>query len=109
MRRRGDLEVVVADTGSEGLRLAAELRPPLVLLDMQLPDMDGSEVFARLKADPRTATLPCVALSANVMQADIDAALASGMTAYWTKPLDFKVFSRQLDALLGPAPGSPSR
>jgi PAS domain S-box-containing protein len=102
--RRGDLDVVVADTGLAGVRLAAELQPALVLLDMQLPDIDGTEVFARLKADPRTAALPVVALSANVMKADIDAALAAGMSDYWTKPLDFAHFSRQLDARFGPAP-----
>jgi PAS domain S-box-containing protein len=103
--RRGDLQVVVAETGLDGLRMAAELQPALVLLDMQLPDIDGSEVFARLQADPRTAHLPCVALSANVMKADIDAALAAGMSGYWTKPLDFAEFYRQLEARFGPAPG----
>jgi CheY-like chemotaxis protein len=102
--RRSDLEVVVAETGADGLRLAADLLPPLVLLDMQLPDMSGTEVFTRLRADPRTASLPCVALSANAMQADIDAARAAGMTDYWTKPLDFGVFAQRLDTLFGPPP-----
>ena len=102
--RRGDLAVVIAETGHDGLRQALALQPSLVLLDMQLPDIDGSEVFRRLQADPRTAALTCVALSANVMQADIDAALAAGMTAYWTKPLDFAAFARALEALFGPPP-----
>ena len=102
--RRGDLDMVVAETGLDGLRRAVELRPALVLLDMQLPDIDGTEVFARLRADPRTADLPCVALSANALKTDIDAALAAGMTDYWTKPLDFSAFARQLDAMFGPAP-----
>lgn len=102
--RRGDIDVVIAATGFEGLDKAVQLQPALVLLDMQLPDIDGGEVFRRLRADPRTAALPCVALSANVLRSDIDAALAAGMTAYWTKPLDFRAFSKALDGLLGPAP-----
>ncbi|MFT3822052.1 MAG: response regulator [Rubrivivax sp.] len=101
--RRGDLHLVVAATGAEGLRLADELQPALVLLDMQLPDMDGAEVFSRLRASARTAALPCVALSANALGSDIDAALAAGMTAYWTKPLDFRAFTQWLDGLFGPA------
>ena len=101
--RRGDLELVVAATGAEGLRLAGELQPALVLLDMQLPDMDGAEVFRRLRAAPRTAGLPCVALSANALSSDIDAALAAGMAAYWTKPLDFRAFMQWLDGVFGPA------
>jgi CheY-like chemotaxis protein/PAS domain-containing protein len=105
--RRGDIEVLIAETGAEGLRLAAERQPALVLLDMQLPDFDGSEVFRRLRADPRTAALPCIALSANALQSDIDAALAAGMTGYWTKPLDFEVFERSLAAIFGPPPPRP--
>lgn len=101
--RRGDIETVVAETGEDGLRLAVELQPSLVLLDMQLPDIGGPEVFQRLRADPRTAAIPCIALSANVMHADIHAALQSGMAAYWTKPLDFRAFGRSLDELFGPA------
>jgi PAS domain S-box-containing protein len=102
--RRGDLRLVVAATGAEGLRLADELLPALVLLDMQLPDIDGAEVFSRLRASARTAALPCVALSANALGSDIDAALAAGMTAYWTKPLDFRAFTQWLDGVFGPAP-----
>lgn len=102
--RRGDLDVAIAETGQAGLEQAARLQPSLVLLDMQLPDMDGSEVFRRLRADGRTSHLPCIALSANAMQSDIDAALAAGMTAYWTKPLDFRAFAQSLESLFGPAP-----
>jgi CheY-like chemotaxis protein/PAS domain-containing protein len=104
VQRRSDLRIVVAETGQEGLARAVELQPALVLLDMQLPDLDGSEVFRRLRADPRTAALPCIALSANAMQQDIDAALASGIMAYWTKPLDFQRFARSMDEIFGPAP-----
>ena len=103
--RRGDIELLIADTGTEGLRLALERQPALVLLDMQLPDIDGPEVFRRLRADARTAALPCIALSANALQEDIDAALAAGMTGYWTKPLDFAAFTQALAAVFGPPGG----
>ncbi len=102
--RRGDTELVVAETGLGGLALALERQPDLVLLDMQLPDISGSEVFRRLRDDARTAGLRCVAVSANAVHSDIDAALAAGMLAYWTKPLDFRAFMLSLDELLGPAP-----
>lgn len=98
-----------APDGSSGLQMAADLSPALVLLDMQLPDLHGLEVMARLRADPRTQRIPCIALSANAMPEDIRHALASGFADYWTKPLDFAVFSQAMDALVqAPAPPPPS-
>ena len=80
------------------------MQPSLVLLDMQLPDIDGFEVFRRLRADPRTAGIPCIALSANAMPQDIEHALRSGLADYWTKPLDFTQFMAALERWFGPAP-----
>ncbi len=71
----------------EGLKLAQQARPALVLLDMQLPDLDGFGVLARLRADPATRHVPVVAVSANALQGDIDAALAAGFDEYLTKPV----------------------
>ena len=68
---------------------------------MRLPDIDGMEIFSRLRADPRCAVIPCIALSANAMPADIQAALAAGMVDYWTKPLDFALFHAALNTLFG--------
>jgi hypothetical protein len=114
--RRGDLSLHVSVDGSSGVAQARALQPDLVLLDMQLPDFDGYEVLRRLRADPLTAAIPCIALSANAMPQDIERALKAGMSDYWTKPLDFKAFMASLDALFGapkPAdarypPGGPS-
>jgi PAS domain S-box-containing protein len=100
--RRGDLHLRVAPDGLSGVRAAHEQRPDLILLDMQLPDVDGHEVLRRLRADPATAAIPCIALSANAMPDDIEHALAAGFADYWTKPLDFRAFMRSLDALFGP-------
>jgi len=70
-----------------------------VLVDMQLPDFDGHEVLRRLRADPLTADIPCIALSANAMPQDIREARAQGFDDYWTKPIDFDFFLAGLDRL----------
>jgi PAS domain S-box-containing protein len=103
LAQRQDIELHHAATGEQGVALAKELRPRLVLLDMQLPDISGEEVFARLRADASLAGLPVVALSANAMPADIERALAIGFSDYWTKPLDFRAFRSAIDTLFGPA------
>jgi len=102
--RRADLQMHIAVDGLSGVALARQLLPELVLLDMQLPDIDGHEVLRRLRSAPATASIPCIALSANAMPEDIAKALAAGMSDYWTKPLDFSVFLKALDRLFGPAP-----
>jgi PAS domain S-box-containing protein len=80
------LRLLSAATGADGLRLALQERPQLVLLDIQLPDMDGYEVARRLrKVDP---ALPVVAVSANAMPADVAAAADAGFVEYLTKPLE---------------------
>ena len=78
-------------------------QPDLILVDMQLPDIDGHEVLRRLRADAGTAGITCVSLSANAMPDDIDRALRAGFADYWTKPLDLRAFMRSLDAMLGRA------
>jgi PAS domain S-box-containing protein len=105
LTRRPDIALHVAVDGDSGVAQAEALRPDLVLLDMQLPDFDGFEVLRRLRARPATAAIPCIALSANAMPADIERALAAGMSDYWTKPLDFKAFMAALDTMFGPGPG----
>ena len=104
LSRRSDVALHLAVDGSSGVAQAQALRPDLVLLDMQLPDFDGFEVLRRLRAEPATAAIPCIALSANAMPEDIQRALRAGMQAYWTKPLDFKAFMTSIDALLDELP-----
>ncbi len=82
--------LVCAATPGEGLAQALELRPALVLLDVQLPGMDGAEVLAHLKADPATAEIPVIAVSANAMADDIATMLAAGARAYLTKPVELE-------------------
>ena len=87
-----------------GLSQARTLRHALVLIDMQLPDIDGLEVLRQLRADPTTAALQCVALSANAMPGDIQTALQAGFDDYWTKPLDMSAFLDALARFVGPPP-----
>lgn len=90
------LPVQVAATGALGLALARAGRPMALLLDMMLPDMDGLEVLARLRADPLTRDLPVVIVSGQLEPQQWAAARALGAIACWPKPLDFS----QLDQLL---------
>ncbi len=101
---RPAIEMISATNGEHGVRQAIERLPALVLVDMQLPDFDGFEVLRRLRADPRTAALRCVALSANALPEDIARALAAGFADYWTKPIDFGHFLAALDAVFAPGP-----
>jgi CheY-like chemotaxis protein/anti-sigma regulatory factor (Ser/Thr protein kinase) len=95
----GGLAMASETTGASGVERAAQLQPDLVLVDLQLPDFDGYEVLRRLRADARTRAIPCVALSANAMQEDVDRGLAAGFVDYWTKPIDFVVFVASLRRL----------
>ena len=95
----GGLTIASEPTGAGGIERAIATRPDLVLVDLQLPDFDGHEVLRRLRADARTRSIPCVALSANAMREDIERGLASGFTDYLTKPIDFAVFVALLHRL----------
>jgi signal transduction histidine kinase/ActR/RegA family two-component response regulator len=103
VRKRPDLDFEGAVDGGSGLALARRLQPALILLDMQLPDMDGHAVLRALRADSGTAGIRCIALSANAMPEDIRTALAEGFDDYWTKPLDLGAFLRALERLFGQA------
>ncbi len=100
---REAVQLVLADNGVAGVQQARLLQPDLILVDMLLPDIDGHAVLQALRADPRTAHIRCVALSANATPADVQAAREAGFIDYWTKPIHFDRFLRDLGALLGRA------
>src|SRR5258708_27570244 len=81
-----------AMTGAEGVRLAREEKPDLVLMDIQLPDIDGITALGIIRADPLTQKVPVVAVSASVMPDDRQRIVASGFDAYVTKPINVKSF-----------------
>ena len=108
MRQRPDLQFLSAVDGASGVAVARDQQPVLILLDMQLPDMDGHEVLRRLRANPATAAIRCIALSANAMPEDIRHALGNGFDDYWTKPLDLQAFLRSIDVLFGHPAAQPA-
>jgi CheY-like chemotaxis protein len=81
-----------AQTAEEGLRMARELLPDLVLMDFSLPDMDGLSAAKKLKADPVTCHLTVVGLTAHAMRGDEQIALNAGCDGYLTKPIDTRTF-----------------
>jgi two-component system cell cycle response regulator DivK len=96
-------ETLEAESAEDGLALARERHPGLVLMDVQLPGMDGVEALARLRSDPATRDIPVVALTAFAMKADRERFLAAGFDNYVEKPLDIHEFPRQVAAALAGA------
>jgi CheY-like chemotaxis protein len=94
-----------ARTGEEGLRLAQAEPPALILMDLRLPGMDGYAALRGLRSNPRTARIPIVALTAQAMNGDKEAALAAGFDAYISKPIDTRTFSQTVARILGSADG----
>jgi two-component system, cell cycle response regulator DivK len=85
-----------ARTAEEAIALAAEHRPDLVLMDIQLPDVDGIEALARLRANPSTEAIRVVALTAFAMASDEQRLLAAGFDGYLSKPIDVVAFPEQV-------------
>ncbi len=81
-----------AETAHDAIVLATEHLPDLVVMDIQLPDMDGVAALGRLRAEPATAALRVIALTAFAMRDDRERFLASGFDGYMTKPIDVKQF-----------------
>jgi PAS domain S-box-containing protein len=90
LSRRPGVRLISAMRPQLGLELAAEHDPDLILLDLHLPDMPGQEVLRRLQAEPRTARVPVVILSADARPSLIEELLGQGVRAFMTKPLDVK-------------------
>ncbi len=80
-------EISRAEDGTSALKLAAEIRPDLILMDINLPDIDGLEVTRRIKANPDLKDIPVVALTANAMVGDRERYLAGGCDGYLGKPI----------------------
>lgn len=97
---RPEVELHGASDGLSGVELALQVRPDVLLLDLQLPDISGQEVMQRLRGQPGLDGSSWVALSANAMAEHIRQTLDLGFDAYWTKPIDFAQFLAGIDALI---------
>jgi CheY-like chemotaxis protein len=103
-------EVLLAEDGLSGVQLATTGAPPdVVLMDMQMPDIDGLEATRRIRCHPNGATLPIIAMTANVASADRDACLAAGMNRHIGKPITLAAMTAAILGELGaPASATPS-
>jgi two-component system cell cycle response regulator DivK len=93
-------EVVEAETGEAGVRLAQERRPSLVLMDIRLPGIDGIEALRRLRAEPMTREIPDMAMTASVMTEDRQKIMGAGFDAYQSKPINVTDFVAAVAQLL---------
>ncbi|MCA1846022.1 MAG: response regulator [Actinobacteria bacterium] len=106
--RFGGFETLEACTASDGVALAAEHGPDVILMDIQLPDMDGTTALGRLRAEPATKAIPVVALTAFAMDSDRVRLLEAGFDGYLSKPIDIKTFADQVRRYCdGPRSGEP--
>jgi two-component system, cell cycle response regulator DivK len=106
----GDYEILSARDGAAGIAMAASERPDLILMDLNLPQIDGWEATRRLKADPATRDIPIIALSAHAMAGDREKALATGCDDFDTKPIEFdRLLAKIEQALATGASGSDSQ
>ena len=98
-------ETLEATTAEDGIVLAVERRPDLVLMDIQLPGMNGIDALRVLRADPATAKIPVIAVTASVMQQDRKVILEAGFDSYLGKPLNLAEFLAAVNAALGKKAG----
>jgi len=88
-----------AEDARKGIAMAQAEQPDLILMDMQLPDMDGMEATGIIKAAAETAHIPIIALTASAMKGDRERILAAGCDGYIEKPIDFKTFLAEISAV----------
>ena len=97
---RAGHQLLTADTAEAGLALAAAEAPAVILMDMGMPGTDGWSATRQLKANPKLAHIPVIALTAHAMQGDREKAIAAGCNEYETKPFDFPRLMEKISAML---------
>lgn len=102
-----ECEILVAETAEAGLRLAEEAKPHLILMDVHLPGMSGYEATQQLKADPVTARIPILAVTAQAMKGDETRARQAGCDGYLAKPLEAKAFCETIRRFLAQGTDEP--
>ena len=94
-------EVIECDDGEPALELARKHRPVLVLMDIQLPKVNGVEALARLRADPDTKAIPVVAVTASVTPTERERVVSAGFNGYISKPIEVETFGAMVDKAIG--------
>ena len=102
--KRAGFDVLIARDGAEGVAMARTELPALILMDMGLPVLDGTEATRKIKADPETKHIPVIALTAHAMNGDREKAMASGCDDYDTKPIELTRLLGKIEALLNQRP-----
>ncbi|MEX2488597.1 MAG: response regulator [Pseudomonadales bacterium] len=97
-------EVVTATDGRQGVATASRVQPDLILMDMSLPVMDGWEATRQVRANPQTAEIPILALTAHIHAYDRDKAMEAGCNEYETKPIDLQQLTEKMEMLLKDLP-----
>jgi two-component system, cell cycle response regulator DivK len=92
--------IIEAETGEEGIRLAKERVPRLILMDIQLPGIDGIEALRQIRAHDATRSIPIIAVTASAMDRDRQQIMAAGFDGYQSKPLNVKEFMAAVQAIL---------
>ena len=92
-----------SETAEDGIKLAIEKSPDLILMDIQLPGIDGITALKRLKIDPKTQNIPVIAITASAMTYNRVTMLAEGFDGYQTKPISVKDFLEEVTRVLQPA------
>jgi CheY-like chemotaxis protein len=99
LQRRG-FDVLTAPDGKVGVEKTKSEKPDLVLMDMNMPELDGWEATRQIKADTATQAVPVIAITAHAMQGDRERALSVGCSDYHTKPVEFSKLMGQIEAIL---------
>ena len=86
--KRAGYEIAAADTGEKGLDMSRTVDPVFIVVDINLPGIDGMEVTRRLRQQQETGAVPIIAITSRAMSGDRDLAMAAGCTAYFEKPID---------------------
>jgi two-component system cell cycle response regulator DivK len=100
--RFGGFQTLEASTGAAGVSLAVEHVPDVILMDIRLPDMDGTEALGRLRDSARTASIPVIALTSFAMKGDRERLLAHGFDGYLEKPITVREFPEQVRSYCRP-------
>lgn len=99
--RRYGYEVIAAETGIKGVEMAITDKPAFIIMDINLPDIDGLEATRRIRQSSANGDIPIIAITSNAMAGDMDRVLKAGCTGYFEKPIDPLTIMDKIHALLG--------